>query len=230
MGRVRALVLMALIVVSSAPVDLFAQNAAFLGSRGDFGLGGTFGASVYSGYSIGGILDLGLTVGGEANTGDTAVRSDIGMLYAISTLSQGPRVPFSSRIYGSYTYREEQSEFLSDNRLLRSALGYRIGVSVSRHFPLGQAFALRLGMVGEYESYVETTEPGFDTTAFTGVADVDYAEYPQQRRLSRLSYGGEAGFALSVHDQTELSVVAGVMTDAGNSVRINPVIELNIGR
>ena len=205
------------------------ENAPVVGLQGSVGRDGEIGAAIGAGYSIAGVLDLGLRFGADIVPAEESVTSDIGMFYRFAALKQTDEIPVSGQIYGAWTFRSQTSDFLTRNRLVHEARGYRLGVTVVRDLFPGPAFAVRIGALAEYRNYVSTTTVGFDATGFTGTTEVDYGEYPQVERLAGFEYGGYLGIVMNAARSSFL-LGAAVLTDPDASLRIRPDLQVLISR
>lgn len=192
----------------------------------DDGFGLTFGA----GYTISGVLDLGLRFGADIIASESSVTSDIGMFYGFAPLKQSPGVPVSAQIYGSYTFRAGSSDFLTRNRLLHQSRGYTLGITLVRDNFFNESVGIRTGALSEYSNYLATTTVGFDPTGFTGTSEVDYGEYPQTARLSGFVYGGYLGVIVRSSRGRALLIGSSVLLDPHLAVEIRPDVQLLIGR
>ena len=205
------------------------ENASLVGLQGSFGRDGELGAALGAGYSIAGVLDLGLRFGADLVPAEDSVTSDIGMFYRFAALKQSDELPVSGQIYGAWTFRAQTSDFLSRNRLIHESRGYRLGVTTVRDFFVNPDFAVRAGALAEYRNYVATTTVGFDTTGFTGTTEVDYGEYPRVERIAGFEYGGYVGIVMSAARSSFL-VGAAVLTDPDATLRIRPDLQVLISR
>lgn len=208
---------------------LTSRNAPTIGAVGSLGLPESAGAAIRTGYTIAGVLDFGLTVGVDADLNGETVRTDVGLFYSVAPVRQSDTVPFSSQVYGAYSFRGEQSEFLEENRLLRAAVGYSLGVVVVRDFALTGSLGLRLGMLGEFQNYRETTSAGFDTEGFAGSADVNYDEFPEVRLLTKVEFGGYGGLTFVAPAGTIVVVGTAVLMDFDATLRLRPELRILLG-
>lgn len=232
--RRSAFVLALLIVLAGSGAPAVAQSVSLLQNgngtvarlTGSAGFDGVYGGALGTSYTIGGVLDVGLTFGLELDQNARAIQSDIGIAYAVAPIRQSAGLPFSVQVYGSYTYRGEQSDFLAENRLLREARGYTVGVSVVRDFLNENGAGARLGALLEYADYLEVTTVGFNAEGFTGTAAVDYADYPQEERRADFSYGAYVGGVLSVGEKGSMTM--GVRVQANEVLRITVRPDLQI--
>ena len=141
--RFRALVMLALLLGASGVAGVSAQsialkvgeNGSLIQATGSVGTDEGFGVALGAGYSLTGVMDFGLRFGADVVASEASVTSDIGMSYAYAPLVQSPSIPFSGQIYGSYTFRSENSDFLTRNRLLHESRGYTIGVGLVHDLP-----------------------------------------------------------------------------------------------
>ena len=188
------------------------------------------GIAFGAGYTISGVLDLGLRFGADLIASDSSVTSDIGMFYGFAPLKQSPGVPVSAQIYGSYTFRAESSDFLTRNRLLHESRGYTLGIALVRDNFFNESVGVRTGALSEYSNYLATTTVGFDPTSFTGTSEVDYDEYPQTARLSGFVYGGYLGGIVRGGRGRALLIGSRVLLDRSLAVEIRPDVQLLMGR
>ncbi|MFW5685296.1 MAG: hypothetical protein ACOC0O_01470 [Spirochaetota bacterium] len=206
------------------------QNGTLFRLQGSLPLDGPLGAWIHTNYVIAGVLDLGLAAGLAYDASEDLLRSDIGLSYAVAAVKQGDVAPFSLQVYGTYTFQQEDSDFLTRNRLIREAQGYNLGVTLVRDLYYTESFAFRLGAMGEYQSLREATTVGFDATGFTGSADVDYAEYPQERLRTGFSYGGHVGLLWLFPEGGAMLVGSAILTSAAFDLTIRPDVQIQLGR
>ncbi len=205
------------------------ENATIIGIQSSFGGDGELGVSLGAGYAISSVLELGLRFGADLVPAEESVTSDIGMFYRFAALKQSDEIPVSGQIYGAWTFRSETSDFLTRNRLVHEARGYRLGVTAVRDFFLSPDFALRAGALVEYRNYASTTTVAFDTTGFTGTTEVDYEEYPQAERLAGFEYGGYVGIVMRSEGSGFLFGAA-VLANRDASLRLRPDLQVMITR
>lgn len=201
-------------------------NATFLSVEGSMRLHEQFGAALATGYSIAGVLEMGMTFGLDVRPSDGLARTDVGLVYAVTPLTQRTGVPVSVRLSGAYTARSDQSDFLARNSLIREARGYQLGIEVARDVRGTDAFGVRFGVRAGYTNYLETTSVGFNTEGFTGTSDVDYAEFPKEELESELRYGGYVAALFALPPRGVMTTGVGVYTDSTWSVEIRPLIEI----
>lgn len=189
-----------------------------------------FGLIFDVGSSISGVLDLGLRFGADVIPAESSVTPDIGMFYNFAPVKQARGIPISAQVFGSYTFRAESSDFLTENRLIRESRGYTLGLALVRDTFFGRAIGIRTGAVSEYANYLVTTTVGFNSGGFAGTAEVDYAEYPQTERLSDLVYGGYLGIIVRSARGSAVLVGSSVLLDPSLAVEIRPDVQLFISR
>lgn len=217
------------VTAQSVTLPLY-DNGTFIRAGALLGNPEAYGGQIGAGYSISGVLDLGLRFGAGVEPGDSAVTSDIGMSYSFAALKQSDAIPLAAQLYGAYTFRAEQSDFLTRNRLLQEARGYSLGVALVRDLYLGSAFAFRLSALAEYSNYTQTTTVGFDSTGFTGSADVDYDEYPIVERISGFLYGGYGGFFVRAGQRMGIQAGAAVLVDPYLNLEVRPDLQILLTR
>lgn len=206
------------------------QNGTLFRVQAALPAGGPIEGWLHTTYVIAGVLDIGLAAGLSVDDAEELLRSDIGFSYGVAAVRQGQIAPFSLQVYGTYTFQQEDSDFLTRNRLIREAQGYNLGVTVVRDQFFSEWFALRLGATGEYHSIRETTTVGFDATGFVGTADVDYGEYPIERLRTGFAYGGHAGILWSFPEGGALLVGTAVLWNASAGMTIRPSFQILLGR
>ena len=233
--RIHVLIVLSLVVVcgtvNAQSVSLpSTSNGSLIQAQASIGPREGFGATIGAGYTLAGVLDLGLRFGADVVVSERSVTSDIGMFYGFAALKQSDEVPFSAQIYGSYSFQSESSDFLSRNRLLHEARGYRLGVAAVHDLSLGSGTALRMGAITEYRNYLSTTTIGFTTAGFSGVSEVDYGEYPLVERLAGFEYGAYLGLLLGATNQRSFVVGAAVLLDPDFQIRVRPDFQLLLSR
>jgi hypothetical protein len=218
-------------VLSAQSITLpFEQSGPVVRTEGSLATHEAIGLALEVGYSIAGVLDFGLRFGADVVTEESSVTSDVGMYYGYAPLKQSDTVPISAQIYGCYTFRAEDSDFLDRNRLVHEGRGYRLAVAFVRDVFVSSALGVRIGGLAEYSNYLETTSVGFDATGFTGTAEVDYAEYPRVERRSGFVYGAYVGAVLRNERGGAFLVGASILADPYLAFRLRPDVQLLVGR
>ena len=225
------LVLIATVSLDARSVTLTSTDTGtVIGLNGSVGIDGKeYGTALGIGFSIAGVLDLGLTFGADLVPDDQAVTSDIGMTYSVAPLKQSASVPVSAQIYGAWTVRRQTSDFLRRNGLLHEARGYRLGVALMRDLGFGPAVAVRVGALAEYGNYRSTTSVGSGATGTGGDVEVDYSVYPIVELISGFEYGGYVGIMWRPAGGGAFLAGASVLTDSV-SLRIRPDLQMLVSR
>ena len=189
------------------------------------------GIEMGTAYSIAGVLDIGFVYATSLGAAEET-RTDIGLSYAVALVKQNAMVPLSLQLYGEYTHRSVQSDFLSRNRLLLQGQGYGVGLIVARDFPLVDWLSLRVGAVTKFTRYTETTELAFvyDPDTFIGEPDVDYREYPLVDRLSSLSYGPYTALVGDLPNGLMFGVSLAGLFDQEGFAELRPALHLAFSR
>lgn len=232
------IVILAVLSISWPLFDAAAQsvsvsqstNGTVLALSTSLGPGLPVEARVNTMYSIVGVLDVGLALGFSHDPADASARSRIGLAYASTPLKQALGFPVSAHVYGDYTFVSERSDFLERNRLERQARGYTVGLQIVRDLSVSDVVSLRLGALGEYENLVEETAATFNTAGFAGTSEVDYAEYPEVRRVDRAAGGGYAGILFGWDSQDALLVGCAVVVDQELGFEVRPDIQVFLSR
>ena len=128
------------------------------------------GIGLSAGYSISGILDLGLALNvvydeielfiaeGETKTSDSREING-SILYNVYVIKQQDEVPLSLQIIGSYGLSRTSSELLEKQNVTRRGSGFTVGTILTRDFTIDPGWAVRLGLLVDYRSYQYTIEP-----------------------------------------------------------------------
>jgi hypothetical protein len=217
--------LICIVVFIIGSVGAFAQGEYL--EKGQNGFGGEFraiwspdefmGVELVTGYSIAGILDIGLDLGytlGEIS-GDSSSELSLGFTYNVNILKQSRRVPLSLQVTGSYGLVNVRSDYLEIQNWERSATGYTIGVNLSRNFRLTSFWLLHLNGLVDYESFTYTT---------TDPAAVPPTPTTVQEYVRDLFFGGGVGFLFVFPKGQTLAIRAEVRADEDLELQIHPVI------
>ena len=209
------------------------SNATVIGLTGLIGSGdaessGAFGLSANTGFSIAGVLDIGFLYGMEFTTDPGSQRTDVGMTYAFTPLKQGGSAPVSVHVFGTYTYRTEESDFLRTARLEREGQGYTLGFLLAHDLRLADAVAFRLAAVGRHSLFRDVTGLTFayDPATYVGPTPVDYGQYPQRETTSLFEYGAYAAGLFDFPSGMTLLAGALVLADELARVRVQPQIQV----
>jgi hypothetical protein len=227
--KIAILPLVAILLLCS--ISLFAQGAYL--EKGDNGFGvevrGMWtpeafkGVGFTAGYSIAGILDVGIDLGyslGELSGSDSTELS-LGFDYNVNVVKQSVGVPLSVQIIGSYGLANVSSDALAPD-LVRRATGYTIGLSLGRNFRLTSFWLLRVTGLLDYESktYTDTqvVESGDGEEMAVTVVNRD--------NVTNLFYGGGLGFLFVFPKGQILAVQAEVRADEDLDLQIHPILAL----
>jgi hypothetical protein len=226
--KIAILPLVAILLLCS--ISLFAQGAYL--EKGDNGFGvevrGMWtpeafkGVGFTAGYSIAGILDVGIDLSyslGELSGSDSTELS-LGFDYNVSVVKQSARVPLSVQILGSYGLTNVSSDALPPD-LVRRATGYTIGVSLGRNFRLTSFWMLRITGLLDYESKTYT-----DTEVFINADGDPVVTVVNLDHMTNLFYGGGLGFLFVFPKGQILAVQAEVRADEDLDLQIHPILAL----
>lgn len=201
------------------------QNSLVTQSRARFSSSGFESIAIGSGYSISGVLEIGLAFH-TGGVGSTERITDIGMLYAVTPLKQSRLVPVSAQIFGSYAYRFARSDFLSDNRLAKEGTGYSVGLLIARDIVLVDWFTLRLGAVAEFANVSTVT----GATFVVDPADLFYLEYPLIEQNTELLLGPYVAVVASISPAATIGIgIAVEFADTG-VIRYRPELHVALSR
>ena len=143
-----------------------------------------------AGYSISGILDLGMALNVIYDEIEKKEAREINgrILYNVFVFKQQAEIPLSLQIIGSYGLSRISSDPLEEQKLIRRGSGFTIGAILSTDFMLGFRWAIRLGLLADYRSYRYITE--------TEIAIPEDSVYPVSQYEEELIYGGLVGVLL----------------------------------
>jgi hypothetical protein len=114
------------------------------------------------GYSIGGILDVGLnfSMAYDEIEGQASQETNIGMKYGIMLLKQEDLSPVSLELSGSYGYSFVESDYYTDAdpERQKEGRGYQLKLHLLHDFATGNSSAIRLGPFAALRSYRYTVE------------------------------------------------------------------------
>ena len=107
------------------------------------------------GYSIGGILDIGLdfSMSYDDIEGQDSQETNIGLKYGIMLLKQEDLSPVSLQLSGSYGYSFIDSNYYDNQDLQKEGQGYGLELYLFRDFATGDSSGVRLGPFGGFRSY-----------------------------------------------------------------------------
>lgn len=216
-------------------VGIFAQGAYL--EKGENGFGTEIravwmsdefqGVGVAAGYSIAGILDIGLRTDyslGEISGSDSTELS-LGFDYNVSVVKQSAGVPLSVQILGSYALTNVTSDYLDTNDLVRRATGYTIGVCLGRNFRLASFLLLRLTGLLDYESTNYT-----DTQVVLNADDEYVVVVFDQDHVTNLYFGGGLGFLFVFPAGQTLAMQAELRADQDSDLQIRPILAVAFPR
>jgi hypothetical protein len=221
----------AIVVFLSSAVGAIAQGTYL--AKGQNGFGGEAqvicsldafkGVDLTAGYSICGILDVGLDMGyglGELSGTDSS-EVTFGFAYDVSVLKQSSTVPVSLQLMGSYGLASVSSDYLEANDLVRRATGYTIGLTLSRNFRLTSYWLLRISLLTDYES------TAYRDTKVVTTADLEpMVATIDQERVVDLFFGGGLGFVFVFRRGSILAIQAELRSDQDLELQIRPILGL----
>lgn len=176
-------------------------------------------------YSIAGVLDIGFVYGTPLLLGEERW-NQVGLSYAVAPIKQSATVPVSVQLYGEYIFRAVDSDFLTQNRLIKEGRGYLVGLLLARQFVLVPAVSLEVGALAEYRRRLDTTSLTFvfDPDTFVGEPDVDYREYPLVDRASLLSFGVRMALAIASANGHAYGLTIAGLVDQDGTFSLRPGI------
>lgn len=137
------------------------------------------------GYSIGGILDVGLnfSMTYDQIEGQDLQETNIGIKYGIMLLKQEELSPLSLELSGNYGYSFVDSDYYSNDtpEKQKEGQGYDIQLYLFRDYSTGNASAIRFGPFGGFKSYRYNVEA-------VSLAPEEEQEY-QSERETNFIYG-----------------------------------------
>lgn len=112
------------------------------------------------GYSIGGILDVGLnfSMSYDEIEGQDSQETNIGLKYGLMLLKQEDLSPVSLELGGSYGYSFVDSNYYENNDQQKEGQGYNIQLKLFRDFSTGDSSAIRFGPFGGFRNYKYTIQ------------------------------------------------------------------------
>lgn len=159
-------VLVIILFILILPVTAFTQSRYLeegIGGPGfEFGLGiddyKLTSFSVATGYSIGGIMDIGVLGERASGTLYTADRTDInfGFVYNLIIVKQKQDLPFSIQLEGSYGYTNVSSDYLDFFHYQKEGQGFKVGASIYSEMAVSDSFSILFGGKSLYENYLFT--------------------------------------------------------------------------
>ncbi len=178
-----------------------------------------------AGYSIAGIMDLGVKAGlgfGELE-GSDAEETQVAIFYNINILKQDDDIPLSFQVKGFYGLINITSGYLDSKKppLLKRGTGFSIGTDIYKDFKLLPFMFVRLGLTGFYESYRYSTEED-------NPPEVDDPAYPEIERVSNIYYGFLSSFLFKTKKEGVLSAGLKFLLDRELSWKLAPAISIAI--
>ncbi len=179
-----------------------------------------------AGYSIAGIMDLGVKAGlgfGELE-GSDADETQVAIFYNINILKQNDYIPLSFQVKGFYGLMNITSDYLDNNTppLLKRGTGFSIGADMYKDFKLLPFMFVRLGLTGFYESYRYSTEEADPPPVVTD------PDYPKIERASNIYYGFLSSFLFKTKKEGVLSVGLKFLLNKELSWKLAPAISIAI--
>ena len=185
-----------------------------------FDSGGFESVGFSAGFSIAGILDLGLGMDVVLDELEGYDSREINghIFYNVFVLKQDNKMPLSMQIIGSYGLTTVSSGFLDNNNLIKRGWGLTIGAKLSRDLMITHSFGFRLGAFFFYKWYrftIEfTIEEEIPTTTET---------WPGTEEKDALYYGGLLSLLFKTsHSGPILSTTFEGMLDPDLNFRMGP--------
>ena len=115
-------------------------------------------AGISAAYSIGGIMDIGVSLVRETGTILTYSSTDwrFSLMYNLIVIKQTSYVPLSVQLEGNYGYTNVSSEYLDINQFSRESQGYDLGISLFREFNRRGIISVIAGAKGVYNNTLLT--------------------------------------------------------------------------
>ena len=136
-------------------------NGALFDVKTTFGAdGGLKDCGGRLGYSIGGILDVGMTfdIGFDEIESRDSTETNIGIRYGILLLKQEDYSPVTLELGGSYGYSFIESGYYADQDLQKEGHGYNLTLQLLRDVGTTDSLNIRLGVLGSFRSYNYTIQ------------------------------------------------------------------------
>lgn len=173
-------------------------------------------AAVSAGFSIAGVLEVGVGMGlNRDEVGGQEAREVGGRItMGVSPIRQEAGAPLSLQLRGSYGLSRTHSEYLEDNRQTVRGQGFTARVTLLRQFGI-QSTSVRLGVNADYRSYTYTTD----------------TESPPSTRTSRegqLGYGAFIGLGVHLPSGTVLTMDAVASVDSDLAIQAGPAVRLSV--
>ena len=180
--------------------------------------GGVRGVSLSGGYSISGILDLGLNLAVVPGVLEGSASTDLAVtaLFDVIALKQSAALPFSLQLTSSYGLVTTDSSYLTFNHLTRRGFRYSFGAGLYSSISFTRVVGMQLGLLGSYASTKTTTEP-----LGTGVPG-----YPRAEREQALGLGGEIGLILRDRSETAYRIGVRVLVDQYLALTFTPTVSV----
>ena len=195
-------------------------NGAGVGANAYWDRGNFDGIGIRAGYSLAGILDLGLGL----DMGFSEIRSygarDVNgyIIYNIIVLKQQELLPLSWQIIGSYGLSITDSDYLADNALIRTGTGFSIGTVLFTDIMFAEAFGLRPGLFVSYRRYQLAV-----TTETSPVTD---SAYPLLEVDQELFFGMQLGLLFKFDTGPVIAISFAGMIDLDLGFKFGPSIDL----
>ena len=143
-----------------------------------------------TGYSIGGIMDFGVSLNTQSGMIDSYESTDLGfsLYYNMLVFKQNTLQPINVQLEGSYGYKNTISEYLDNFSRDRTSQGFSLGVLLFHNLFSGRLFSFSIGGKMDYTNYITSI---FDYT------DPDLLDTVSKVRTEEIRYGGFAGVSFS---------------------------------
>ena len=171
------------------------------------------------GFSIGGMLDIGLKasysfykiVNKDANDLNAAIYFNAFILKQTQTMPLSIQILFS---YGLTNVISDNLDLNNDTVIdRRFGHGFSLGAGLYRDFFLNK-FNIAVGIVTEYTSYLFITQP----------ITVEEDTVTDENRTNNLEYGGEIGFIITAFEGFYLSIRTRFTMDLYSNFKWQPMV------
>jgi hypothetical protein len=181
-------------------------------------------------YSLAAVLDMGarLSIGlGELQGADTN-EAGISVFVGAAMLRQRAGAPFTLALDGWYGYTGVRSDYLRENDLNQSSVGYEVRLRAFRDFTLAPWLRVELGLEGIYESrrYTTSLEFTYDAETDPGEPSIDLARFPVVEQVFGGWYGGTLGAHFVLGPASVLTLRTHALINEEPAVRIIPELGL----
>lgn len=172
-------------------------------------------AGVAAGFSIGGVLEVGVGLSLENDEVDGEDAREVGgrITLTVSPLRQGVGVPVSLALHGSYGLTRTHSDYLDEAGKSVRGQGFTAGISLLREFRF-QSTSLRLGLSTDYRSY-------------TYITDTEAPPASTTSREGELTYGASVGFGVLLASGALLATDVVATANSDLDIRVGPAVRLS---